>query len=59
MSRSMEKIFYCLKEVQIVIEQWRKHYNTIKPHSAFNYMPLTQETFAPLARHRDKIMLMQ
>jgi hypothetical protein len=23
------EIFYSLKEAQIVIEQWRKHYNTI------------------------------
>jgi putative transposase len=28
------EIFYSLKEGQIVIEQWRKHYNTIRPHSA-------------------------
>jgi putative transposase len=25
------EIFYSLKEAQIVIEQWRKHYNTIRP----------------------------
>jgi putative transposase len=29
------EIFYSLKEGQIVIEQWRKHYNTIRPHSSF------------------------
>ena len=28
------EIVYILKEGQIVIEQWRKHYNTIRPHSA-------------------------
>jgi putative transposase len=28
------EIFYSLKEGQIVIEQWRKHYNTIRPHSS-------------------------
>jgi hypothetical protein len=28
------EIFYSLKEAQIVIEQWRKHYNTIKTESA-------------------------
>jgi putative transposase len=31
------EIFYSLKEAKIVIEQWRKHYNTIRPHSALNY----------------------
>jgi transposase InsO family protein len=30
------EIFYSLKEAQIVIEQWRKHYNTIRPHSALS-----------------------
>ena len=31
------EIFYSLKEAQIVVEQWRKHYNTIRPHSAIGY----------------------
>jgi putative transposase len=26
-----EEIFYSLKEAQIVVQQWRKHYNTIRP----------------------------
>ena len=30
------EIFYSLKEAQIVIEQWRKHYNTVRPHSSLN-----------------------
>ena len=28
------EIFYTLKEAQIIIEEWRKHYNTKRPHSA-------------------------
>ena len=31
------EIFYSLKEAQIVIEQWRKHYNTVRPQSALGY----------------------
>ncbi len=27
------EIFYSLKEANVVIEQWRKHYNTIRLHS--------------------------
>jgi Integrase core domain len=50
------EIFYSLKEAQIVIEQWRKHYNTIRPHSALNYRPPAPQTFAPLAHHLDEIM---
>jgi putative transposase len=33
------EIFYSLKEAQIMIEMWRKHYNTIRPHSALGYRP--------------------
>ena len=33
------EIFYTLKEAQILIEQWRNHYNTVRPHSALNYRP--------------------
>ncbi|QND52680.1 IS3 family transposase (plasmid) [Phyllobacterium sp. 628] len=31
------EIFYTLKEAQIVIENWRRHYNTIRPHSSLGY----------------------
>ena len=30
------EIFYTLKEAQIIIEQWRCHYNTKRPHGAVN-----------------------
>jgi integrase-like protein len=29
-----QEIFYSLKEAQIVIEQWRNQYNTIRPAAA-------------------------
>jgi transposase InsO family protein len=53
------EIFYSLNEAQIVIEQWRRHYNTIRPHSALNYRPPAPQTFAPLAYYLDEIMPMQ
>jgi putative transposase len=31
------EIFYTLKEAKIVIEGWRRHYNTIRPHSSLGY----------------------
>ena len=31
------EIFYSLKEAQIIIEQWRRHYNTNRQHSALGY----------------------
>ena len=41
------EIFYSLKEAQIVVEQWRKHYNTIRPHSAIGYRPPAPQTINP------------
>ncbi len=39
------EIFYTLKEAQIIIEGWRKHYNTKRPHSALGYKPPAPESF--------------
>ena len=52
------EIFYSLKEAQIVIEQWRKHYNTIRPHSSLNYRPPAPQTSTP-ATHLDRSAAMQ
>ena len=42
------EIFYTLKEAQIIIEEWRKHYNTKRPHSALGYRPPAPETIVPM-----------
>ena len=41
------EIFYSMKEAQVVIEQWRRHYNTIRPHSSLGYRPPAPETIVP------------
>ena len=41
------EIFYSLKEAQIVIESWRVHYNTKRPHSALGYRPPAPLTVTP------------
>lgn len=33
------ELFYTLKEAQVLIERWRKEYNTIRPHSSLGYRP--------------------
>src|SRR4051812_40388345 len=33
------EIFYSLAEAKAVIEAWRRHYNTRRPHSALAYKP--------------------
>ena len=34
---------YTLKEAQVLIEQWRKYYNTKRPHSSLGYRPPAPE----------------
>ena len=41
------EIFYSLKEAKVVIEQWRKHYNTIRPHSSLGYRPPAPQASNP------------
>jgi transposase InsO family protein len=38
------EIFDTVKEAQIVIELWRVHYNTERPHSSLDYRPPAPET---------------
>jgi putative transposase len=41
------EIFYTLREAQIVIESWRRHFNTIRPHASLGYKPPAPEVFVP------------
>jgi putative transposase len=41
------EIFYSLREAQIVIESWRRHYNAVRPHASLNYKPPAPEVFVP------------
>lgn len=45
------EIFYSLAEAKVVIEAWRRHYNTERPHSSLGYKPPAPEVLlwpAPL-----------
>ncbi|AMB43803.1 integrase [Methylobacterium sp. AMS5] len=37
------EVFHTLKEASVVIEQWRTHYNSIRPHSSLGYQPPAPE----------------
>lgn len=39
------EVFYTLKEAQVLIEDWRRHYNHIRPHSALGYRPPAPRTY--------------
>jgi len=41
------EIFYSLKEAQVLIEQWRRHYNTQRPHSSLGCWPPTPQATEP------------
>ncbi|MCZ8320976.1 MAG: integrase core domain-containing protein, partial [Novosphingobium sp.] len=41
------EIFYTLAEAKILIEAWRRHYNTVRPHSSLGYRPPAPETATP------------
>jgi transposase InsO family protein len=48
----LEEIFYTLREAQVLIEGWRQHSNTVRPHSALGYRPP-----APAARSWPKLAM--
>ena len=53
------EIFYTLKEAQILIERWRREYNTVRPHSALGYRPPAPEAIAVTPRDPGSAMLRQ
>ena len=53
------EIFYSLKEAKVVIEQWRKHYNTKRPHSALGYRPPAPVAYSPTPTPLEQSKTMQ
>jgi transposase InsO family protein len=41
------EIFFTLHEARVLIERWRRHYNTERPHSSPGYRPPALETRSP------------
>jgi transposase InsO family protein len=42
------EVFNTLREAQVLIERWRKHCNTARPHSALGYRPPAPEVVMPV-----------
>lgn len=40
------EICYTLEEARVLIENWRREYNTIRPHSSLDYRDLAPQTLA-------------
>ncbi len=41
------EVFHTVREAQVLIEQWRRHFNTVRPHSALGYRPPAPEVVMP------------
>jgi putative transposase len=41
------EIFYTLNEARVLLESWRLHYNTKRPHSSIGYRPPAPEAIKP------------
>ena len=41
------EIFYSLREARIIIESWRRYYNTVRPHGSLGYRAPAPEVFMP------------
>ena len=41
------EIFYSLREAEVVIESWRRHYNGVRPHASLGFKPPAPEVFVP------------
>ena len=46
------EIFNTVIEARIIIERWRKEYNTKRPHSSLGYLPPAPETILPVQRNQ-------
>ena len=42
------EVFHTLAEARVLIEQWRQHYNTQRPHSSLGYRPPAPEVHLPM-----------
>ena len=47
------EVFDTLLEAKVLVERWRRHYNTIRPHSALGYRPPAPEAILPRYQARE------
>jgi transposase InsO family protein len=51
------EMFYSLFEAKVIIEKWRRHYNTKRPHSSLGGKPPAPESFEPSFKQLENILL--
>jgi len=47
------ELFDTLLEAKVLVERWRRHYNTVRPHSALGYRPPAPEAILPRCQDRE------
>jgi transposase InsO family protein len=48
------EVFYGLREAQVVIEGWRRHYNALRPHASLGYRAPAPEVIVPALAARPR-----
>jgi len=51
------EIFYTIKEAQVLIEIWRRYYNTLRSHSSLDYQPPAPAAVLSLAPQNQPVSL--
>ena len=51
------EIFYSLQEAKVVVGEWVKHYNRVRPHSALGYRPPAPQVQIPKIIQTQPILL--
>lgn len=51
------ELFYSLNEARVVVGEWVKHYNHVRPHSSLGYRPPAPQTQVPKIIHHQPIMI--
>jgi putative transposase len=50
------ELFFTLKGAKIIIENWRREYNTIRPHSSLKNRPPAPEAILPPILHQSWVI---
>ena len=51
------ELFYSMKEIRVLAERWRIHFNTVRPHSSLGYRPPAPEAWMAKTARREEMAL--
>ena len=53
------EIFHSMKEIRVLAERWRVHFNTVRPHSSLGYRPPAPEAWVAKSLGCDESQLVR